>query len=38
MDAVLYIHRKGGSASESEDYKMFFPDCELDDWIAEKRR
>ena len=29
MDAVLYIHGKDGSASESEHYKPLFPDCEV---------
>ena len=29
MKAVLYIHGKDGSASESEHYKPLFPDCEL---------
>lgn len=29
MDAVLYIHGKGGSAAESEHYKPLFPDCEV---------
>ena len=28
-DAVLYIHGKGGSASECEHYKPLFPDCEV---------
>ena len=27
MDAVLYVHGKGGSAAESEHYKPLFPDC-----------
>ena len=27
MDAVLYIHGKGGSAVESGHYKPLFPDC-----------
>ena len=27
--AVLYIHGKNGSASESEHYKPLFPECEL---------
>lgn len=27
--AVLYIHGKGGSASESEHYKPLFPKCEV---------
>ena len=27
MDAVLYIHGKGGSAAESGHYKPLFPDC-----------
>ena len=27
--AVLYIHGKGGSASESEHYKALFPECEV---------
>lgn len=29
MKAVLYIHGKGGNASESEHYKPLFPDCEV---------
>ena len=29
MDAVLYVHGKGGSAAESEHYKPLFPDCEV---------
>ena len=29
MDAVLYIHGKGGSAAESEHYKPLFPACEV---------
>lgn len=29
IDAVLYIHRKEGSAAESEHYKPLFPDCEV---------
>lgn len=29
MNAVLYIHGKDGSASESEHYKPLFPDCEV---------
>ena len=28
-NAVLYIHGKGGSASESEHYKSLFPDCDV---------
>ena len=28
-DVVLYIHVKGGSAAESEQYKPLFPDCEV---------
>ena len=27
--AVLYIHGKNGSASESEHYKPLFPECEV---------
>ena len=27
MDAVLYVHGKGGSAGESGHYKPLFPDC-----------
>lgn len=27
--AVIYIHGKGGSASESEHYKPLFPDCDV---------
>ena len=27
--AVLYIHGRGGSASESEHYKALFPECEV---------
>ena len=29
MKAVLYIHGKDGSPSESEHYKPLFPDCEV---------
>lgn len=29
MNAVIYIHGKGGSAAESEHYKPLFPDCEV---------
>jgi len=29
MNAIIYIHGKGGSAAESEYYKPFFPDCEV---------
>ena len=29
MNAILYIHGKGGSATESEHYKSLFPDCEV---------
>ncbi len=29
MNAVLYIHGKGGSAEEAEHYKKLFPDCEV---------
>ncbi len=29
MDAVLYIHGKGGSAEEAEHYKPFFPSCDV---------
>jgi pimeloyl-ACP methyl ester carboxylesterase len=29
MNAVIYIHGKGGSAAESEHYKSLFPDCEV---------
>ena len=28
-NTVLYIHCKGGSASESEHYKPLFPGCEV---------
>ena len=28
-DLILYIHGKGGSAAESEHYKLLFPDCEV---------
>ena len=28
MNAVIYIHGKGGSAAECEHYKSLFPDCE----------
>ena len=28
-NAIIYIHGKGGSASESEHYKPLFPDCEV---------
>lgn len=29
MNAVLYIHGQGGSASESNHYKALFPGCEV---------
>ena len=29
MNAVIYIHGKGGSATECEHYKSLFPDCEV---------
>ena len=29
MNAVLYIHGKGGNAGESTHYKALFPDCEV---------
>ena len=29
MNAVIYIHGKGGSVMESEHYKLLFPDCEV---------
>ena len=29
MNAILYIHGKGGNAAESEHYKPLFPDCEV---------
>ena len=29
MNAILYIHGKGGSAMESEHYKPLFPDYEV---------
>ena len=29
MNAVIYIHGKGGSAAEIEHYKSLFPDCEV---------
>lgn len=29
MNAVLYIHGKGGRATESEHYEPLFPDCEV---------
>ena len=29
MNAVIYIHGKGGSAAESEHYRSLFPDCEV---------
>ena len=29
MNAILYIHGKGGSATESEHYKPLFPDCDV---------
>lgn len=29
MNAIIYIHGKGGSAVESEHYKTLFPDCEV---------
>lgn len=28
-NAIIYIHGKGGSASESEHYKPLFPDCDV---------
>ena len=28
-NAVIYIHGKGGSASESEHYKLLFPVCDV---------
>ena len=28
-NVVIYIHGKGGSATESEHYKSLFPDCEV---------
>ena len=30
-NAVIYIHGKGGSATESEHYKRLFPDCDVFD-------
>ena len=29
MDAVLYIHGKGGSADEAEHYRLLFPSCHV---------
>ena len=29
MDTILYIHGKGGSAAESEQYKTLFLDCDV---------
>ena len=29
MDLVLYVHGKGGSSSEAEHYKKFFPTCDV---------
>lgn len=29
MNAVIYIHGKGGNASEAEHYKSLFPDCDV---------
>ena len=29
MNVVLYIHGKDGNASESEHYKLLFPDCDV---------
>ena len=29
MNAIIYIHGKGGSAVECEHYKPLFPDCEV---------
>ena len=29
MNAIIYIHGKGGSAVESGHYKTLFPDCEV---------
>jgi len=29
MNAILYIHGKGGCAMESEHYKLLFPNCEV---------
>ena len=29
MNALLYIHGDGGSAMESEHYKLLFPDCDV---------
>ena len=29
MNAILYIHGKGGSAAESEHYKTLFPECNV---------
>ena len=29
MNTILYIHGKGGSATESEHYKCLFPDCDV---------
>ena len=32
MNALLYIHGNGGSAMESEHYKLLFPDCDVMKW------
>ena len=29
MNAILYIHGKGGSAAESEHYKTLCPNCDV---------
>ena len=29
MDAVLYVHGKGGSAEESKHYMTLFPACDV---------
>ena len=29
MDAIIYIHGKGGSAAEADHYRPYFPQCEV---------
>ena len=29
MDAVIYIHGKGGNAAEAEHYNLLFPSCDV---------
>ena len=33
MNAVIFIHGKGGSVAESEHFKPLFPDCEVRDIV-----